>query len=332
MAGTGRALRLLSLLQGRRHWSGADLAERLGVSLRTLRRDVGRLRDLGYPVEATPGVDGGYHLAPGASLPPLMLDDEEAVALVLGLHTAAMTAVAGMAEASVRALAKVVPVLPARLRRRVEAVSAVTVPAPWGGGASIDPGVLTTVAQACRDSTRLAFAYTAAGGERTERLVEPYRLVPLSGRWYLVAFDPARGDWRSFRLDRLADARATGDRYALRRLPAEDVAAFVRAGLGARAAVPVEAHVRAPVEQVRERIGRWAGVVDDGDGGCWVSLQSDAVEWAVFALGSVEAEFTVLSPPELVDRVRQWGERFLRASAADVHGTFPDVGGDRTGR
>src|SRR3954452_1012964 len=168
-----RTLRLLSLLQSRRHWSGADLADRLGVSARTLRRDVDRLRELGYPVEARRGVDGGYTLAPGAALPPLVLDDEEAVALALGLQAAAQGAVAGMAESSVRALAKVVQVMPVRLRRRVDALRQMTVPAGWGAptGPTVDPGLLPTVALACRDSERLEFTYTAAAGQRTERLV-----------------------------------------------------------------------------------------------------------------------------------------------------------------
>ncbi|MGY1772121.1 helix-turn-helix transcriptional regulator [Blastococcus sp. SYSU D00813] len=316
MADTGnRTLRLLSLMQDRRHWAGMDLAERLGVSLRTLRRDVERLRDLGYPVEATPGVAGGYRLAPGASLPPLVLDDEEAVALTVGLQAAAQAAVAGMAESSVRALAKVVPVLPPRLRRRVDALAAATAAVPWAGGdGAVDPGVLTTVAQACRDTVRLSFDYTAANGERSERLVEPFRLVPLRRRWYLVAHDTGRGDWRTFRLDRLGDPRATGARFAPRPLPGDDAVAFVQAGLGMRPGTPVTAVVRAPAEEVRRRIGRWATVTDDGRGGSRVAMESDALEWALFALGTTEAEFTVLEPPELAERARAWGSRFVRAA------------------
>src|SRR5215217_1630885 len=160
---SARTLRLLSLLQQRRYWAGPDLADRLGVSVRTLRRDVDRLRELGYPVEAQRGVDGGYQLAPGAALPPLVLDDEEAVALTVGLQTAAQSAIAGTAESSVRALAKVVQVMPPGLRRRVEALRAVTEPAGWGSTtAVVDPESLAVVAQACRDAERLAFGYTAA--------------------------------------------------------------------------------------------------------------------------------------------------------------------------
>ena len=205
MAATApRTLRLLSLLQQRRQWAGADLATRLGVSVRTLRRDVERLRELGYPVGAARGVDGGYALAPGAALPPLVLDDDEAVALALGLQAAAASAVGGMAESSVRALAKVVQVMPVRLRRRVEALRAATDPAglTGPGGPVVDPAVLTSLATACRDGERVAFGYTAADGRSGDRSVEPYRLVPLGRRWYLVGYDLDRGDWRTFRLDR----------------------------------------------------------------------------------------------------------------------------------
>jgi predicted DNA-binding transcriptional regulator YafY len=317
MADTGnRTLRLLSLMQGRRQWAGGELAARLEVSLRTLRRDVERLRDLGYPVEARSGVDGGYRLAPGASLPPLVLDDDEAVALTVGLQAAAQTAVAGMGEASVRALTKVVQVLPPRLRRRVDALRAVTVPVAWSAVDTVDPRALTAVAQACRDTERLAFSYTAADGVRTDRSTEPFRLVALGRRWYLVAYDLDRADWRSFRLDRLSGLRATGARFAPRRLPAEDAAAFVRAGIGAR--VPtfeVEVLVRAPADDVRRRIGQWSTVEDAGEGTCRVHMEPDDLSWPALALGMVDAEFTVLSPPELGVLLGEWGRRFTRAAA-----------------
>ncbi|SDE72942.1 Predicted DNA-binding transcriptional regulator YafY, contains an HTH and WYL domains [Blastococcus fimeti] len=317
MANPGnRTLRLLSILQQRRHWAGGELAERLGVSLRTLRRDVERLRELGYPVEAQPGVDGGYRLAPGAALPPLVLDDDEAVALTVGLQAAASSAVAGMAEASVRALTTVIQVLPARLRRRADALSAMTVPAPGGtSGAVVDPQVLVAVAGACRETERLEFRYTAADGARTERLTEPFRLVAMGRRWYLVAYDLGRGDWRSFRLDRLSDPRGTGQRFAPRPLPAEDAAAFVRHGTDARSAAHlVEALVEAPAEDVRRRIGPWATITDQPDGTCRLRMETYDLNWAALALGSVEAEFTVLSPPELPVLLEQWAGRFARAT------------------
>ncbi|TQN41990.1 putative DNA-binding transcriptional regulator YafY [Blastococcus colisei] len=317
MADTGnRTLRLLSLMQTRRNWAGAELARRLGVSVRTLRRDVGRLRDLGYPVEAQPGVDGGYRLAPGASLPPLVLDDDEAVALVVGLQAAAQTAVAGMAEASVRALTKVVQVLPVRLRRRADALRVVTVSAGWRSEADVDPHALTTVAQACRDTERLEFGYTAANGERTERLVEPFRLVALGRRWYLVAYDVSRGDWRSFRLDRVGAPSSTGARFAPRRLPVDDPAEFVRAGIGSR--IPthdVQVLVEAPADGVRRRIGQWATVEEVGEDACRVRMEPDDLSWPALALGMVGAEFTVVTPPELRQLLAEWGGRFSRAAA-----------------
>jgi predicted DNA-binding transcriptional regulator YafY len=321
MADTGnRTLRLLSLMQSRRNWAGADLAARLGVSVRTLRRDVERLRDLGYPVEVQHGVDGGYRLAPGASLPPLVLDDDEAVALVVGLQAAAQTAVAGMAEASVRALTKVVQVLPVRLRRRADALRAVTVSAAWRGEGSVDPHALTAVAQACRDTERLEFGYTAANGDRTERLVEPFRLVALGRRWYLVAYDVSRGDWRSFRLDRLAEPRSTGARFAPRPLPVDDPEAFVRAGIGVRMpAYDVEVVVAAPADEVRRRIGQWATVDELGAGRCRVRMEPDDLSWPAMALGTVGAEFTVVSPPELRQLLGDWAARFARGAA----GTAP---------
>ncbi len=258
MANTStRTLRLLSLLQSHRYWPGAELADRLGVSVRTLRRDVDRLRELGYPVEAQRGVDGGYQLAAGAALPPLVIDDEEAVALAVGLQAAAEGAVEGIAEHSVRVLAKVVQVMPVRLRRRVEALRAMTVPdGGWGGtgGSAVDPSVLVALALACRDSERTGFAYTAADGRRSDRQVEPHWLVRLEGRWYLVAYDLVRHDWRSFRVDRLADPRGTGDRFRPRELPADDAAAFVRSGLHhLQRPYRVEVLVDAPAEAVRER-------------------------------------------------------------------------------
>src|SRR6266487_1386536 len=218
MASTSsRTLRLLSLLQTRRYWPGEELAGQLQVSPRTLRRDIDRLRELGYPIQAQRGVAGGYQLA-------------------AGLQTAAQGAVEGIAESSVRALAKVVQVMPARLRRRVQALGAMTVPASWdaaGGAANpaVDPEVLTTLALACRDTERVRFSYTAAGGQHTRRHVEPHRLVLLGRRWYLVGYDLDRQGWRSYRLDRLTGPEGTGARFRPRELPAADAAAFVREGV-----------------------------------------------------------------------------------------------------
>jgi predicted DNA-binding transcriptional regulator YafY len=318
MANTSsRTLRLLSLLQNHRYWPGAELADRLAVSVRTLRRDIDRLRELGYPVDAQRGVDGGYQLAAGAALPPLVLDDDEAVALAVGLQTAVQSGtIAGIAESSVRALTKVVQVMPPRLRRRVDALRAMTVPAVWGSiGPSVDPGVLTSIAQVCRDTERLEFTYTAAGGEHTARLVEPHRLVLLGRRWYLVAYDLTRHDWRSFRLDRLDEPHSTGVRFGPRKPPTDDAAAFVRAGIdNLPASHNVVALVHAPASAIRDHIGRWGTVEDLGEGRCLLRMTSDSLEWPTMALGAAGADFEVLSPPEMQDYVREWSERFGRAT------------------
>jgi predicted DNA-binding transcriptional regulator YafY len=230
---SARMLRLLSLLQARRWWPGADLAGRLGVSARTLRRDVGRLRELGYPVRARRGTGGGYELAAGAALPPLGLDEEEAVALTVGLQAAVQgAAVTGIAGTSARALAKLAPALPGPLRRQVGALAAMTVPAAWGGDGEPGPApgaaALLAAAQACREAARLTFGYTASGGARTDREVEPHWLVLLGRCWYLVAWDLARHDWRTFRVDRMGPPHRSGRRFAPRRLPAPDAGAYVR--------------------------------------------------------------------------------------------------------
>ncbi len=329
MANTSsRALRLLSLLQNHRFWPGTELAERLGVSSRTLRRDIDRLRELGYPVTAHPGVDGGYQLAPGAALPPLVLDDEEAVALAVGLRLATEGDLSGtIPEAAARALAKVTQVMPARLRRRAGAVAAMTESASWdtaraGQAAAINPDVLATAALACRDYERIRFAYGAANGERTERHVEPHRLVALDRRWYLVAYDLTRNDWRSFRLDRvLGVPQQTGARFRPRTLPAADAAEFVRRNVtAAPGAWRVEAVVEAPAAAVRERLGRWAMVTESGPARCTVTITNpENLDWAVIALGVTGADFRVLSPPELAERIADWGARFTRAVASRLH-------------
>src|SRR3954468_4333073 len=319
MAATSvRMLRLLSLLQSHRYWPGAGLAGRLEVSIRTLRRDVDRLRELGYPVEAQRGVDGGYQLAAGASLPPLVRDDEGGVALALGLQAAAQAPVSGLADASVRALAKVAQVLPPRLRRRVEALRAATVASPFNGaGPDLDAAVLTMVAQTCRDAVRLRFAYMAANGERTEREVEPLRLVPVGRRWYLVAYDLGRHDWRSFRLDRVEHPDATGVRFRPRELPAPDAATFVRERLrNLPVAHTIEVVVQAPADDVRRVIGTWTTVEPEGAGRCRVTMTGDTLSWPTLGLLMIEAEFTVVGPPEMAEYLRTVAGRFSRAAAS----------------
>jgi predicted DNA-binding transcriptional regulator YafY len=221
---SARLLRLLSLLEARPEWPGTDLAQRLDVTVRTLRRDVAKLRSLGYPVFAVPGVAGGYRLGAGASLPPLLLDDDEAVAIALSLRTAATQSITGVGEASVRALVKLERVLPSRLRERAAAIGHATVPLA-GPGPVLDAEALTTMARACRNRERLDFGYRSREGELTARHTEPHRLVQAGYRWYLVARDIDRGEWRTFRADRIEAPRLTGVRFVPVDPP--DAAAFV---------------------------------------------------------------------------------------------------------
>jgi predicted DNA-binding transcriptional regulator YafY len=314
MANTsGRMLRLLSLLQTHRYWPGGELAERLEVSPRTLRRDVDRLRELGYPVDATRGVAGGYQLQAGAAVPPLLLDDDEAVAIAVGLRTAAAGAVAGFEETSVRALAKVIQLLPPRLRRRIDALQAATAPAVFGGGPSVDAATLTTLAMACRGEERLRFDYTAREGEASRRYVEPHRLVSLGRRWYLIAWDLDRGDWRSFRVDRLSAPALTGARFRPRDIPGGDPVAWLRSRM---AAIPTRYEVSvvfaASADTVTAFVGQWAAVEPLGPDRCRMRMNVDDLSWPLWVLGSLETDFTVESPAELTARARAAGETLLR--------------------
>src|SRR3954467_13131734 len=251
---SSRLLDLLSLLQARRDWPGPELAERLEVSRRTIRRDVDRLRALGYPVESLTGPAGGYRLRAGAAMPPLLLDEEEAIAIAVGLGTAARASVTGIEDASIRALVKLEQVLPAHLRRRVTALGSATIAAP-APGPTVDPQHLTTIAAACRDTECLRFDYRNRDGDATRREVEPHALVNQGRRWYLVAWDRRREDWRTFRVDRLHRATATGPRFAARALPAEDPAAYVEQSIaGAFRRFEARVTVHASVEEVTRRL------------------------------------------------------------------------------
>src|SRR5262245_62091530 len=247
---SSRLLTLLSLLQTRRDWAGGELADRLDVSRRTIRRDVERLRALGYPVESLAGPAGGYRLAAGTAMPPLLLDDDEAIAIAVGLRTAARASVTGIEETSVRALVKLEQVLPSHLRRRVAAFSASMVTAP-SDGPTVDPQYLMTIAAACRDAERLRFRYRSRDGAETRREVEPHALVNRGRRWYLVAWDRGRDDWRTFRVDRLARPASAGGRCTPRTLPAADAAAFVEQSIAATAhRYQARVTVHAPADEV----------------------------------------------------------------------------------
>jgi predicted DNA-binding transcriptional regulator YafY len=309
-------LRLLSLLQTHRYWPGSELADRLEVSPRTLRRDVDRLRELGYPVDAARGVAGGYQLQAGAAVPPLLLDDDEAVAIAIGLRTAAAGAVSGFEETSVRALAKVIQLLPPRLRRRIDALQAATAPGVFGGGPTLDAATLTTLAMACRGEERLRFGYTPREGAGSARYVEPHRLVSLGRRWYLIAWDLDRGDWRSFRVDRLSEPELTGARFRPREIPGGDPVAWMRSRL---AAIPnkydVSVVFAAPAASVTSLVGQWATVEPIDDVSCRMRMNVDDLNWPLWVLGSLGADFTIESPAELRDRVRTAGETLLRGAA-----------------
>ncbi|CAB4690365.1 unannotated protein [freshwater metagenome] len=315
MSTSARMLRLLSLLQTHRYWPGGELSARLEVSDRTLRRDIDRLRELGYAVDAVRGVSGGYQLRAGGSLPPLLLEDEEAVAIAVGLRQAASGSVAGMEETSVQALTKVIALMPPRLRRQMDALRSQTdAPGPWGGGPQVDAGLLTVLAQACRDDEPLHFGYVARGADPTERWVEPHRLVSIGRRWYLVAYDRDRQDWRSFRVDRISEPRATGQRFRPRELPGGDALAFVQAGIRQRPQrYAVRVRLAAPVEQVRRAVGHWGQVAADGDGSL-LEMNVDDLQWPVMVLAQVGAPIEVESPPELAEALARVGRIFSSAT------------------
>lgn len=320
MSTSARMLRLLSLLQTHRYWPGGELAERLEVSPRTLRRDIDRLRELGYDVDASRGVAGGYQLRAGTALPPLLLEDDEAVAIGVALHTAASGAVAGMEETSVQALAKLIALLPPRLRRRVEALRTQTDSVPWGAGPQVDAATLAVLAQACRDDDVVRFDYAGrAPADRpatpVPRRVEPHRLVSLGRRWYLVGYDRDRQDWRSFRVDRVRNPAVTGQRFRPRPLPAEDAPAFVRAGIESMPhRYDVRVRFATDPATVAARFGRWA-VVEPLEDGCRMRMPADTLDWPLFALVALDCEFVVEGPPELAAAVTATVGRFQRSAA-----------------
>jgi predicted DNA-binding transcriptional regulator YafY len=310
---SARMLRLLSLLQTHRYWPGGELSDRLDVSPRTLRRDVDRLRELGYVVDAVRGVAGGYQLRAGGLLPPLLLEDEEAVAVAVSLQSSAAGGTPGMEETSVQALSKVISLMPPRLRRQMDALRSQTERLPWSGGPALDPALLSTLAQACRDSEPIHFTYTARGAEPTDRWVEPHRMVSMGRRWYLVAYDRDRRDWRSFRVDRIDEPRTSGQTFRPRELPADDALSFVQAGIRR---MPQRYAVRLVLDadptDVAAFAGRWAAVTGEV-GRAVLEMNVDSLDWPMFILANLDADFVVESPPELADVVARAGARFARS-------------------
>lgn len=315
MSTSTRILELLGLLHSRRHWGGQELAHRLGVSRRTLRRDVEALRELGYPVLTARGTGGGYQLGAGVVLPPLVLNEDEAAAAVLGLADVATGSHPVSADAAISAMAKLVQVLPARIRGRVGSLVNVAGERSSNGATIPDVSALTTIALACRDSDTVEFGYESERSQRATRTVQPHRVVSVEHRLYLVAWDLGRGDWRTFRIDRVSMPRRTGKRFAPRSLPLADPVEFVRSQLGAvPARYRVRATVWAPADRVRARIAHY-GVVDPrSEGECVVEIAAESLDWVAFALCALDAPFVVHGPADAVAHMRAWSDR-LRAAA-----------------
>jgi len=313
-----RLLKLLSLLQTPRDWPGSELAARLEVSARTVRRDIERLRDLGYPVEAAMGAAGGYRLAAGAAMPPLLLNDDEAVAIAVGLRIASAHAVDGIDESSVRALAKLEQVLPSRLRHQVAALGAATVHLLPGRGPLVDPATLTVLGTAIARRERVRFAYRAGDGAETRRQAEPHRLVCHGRRWYLLAFDLDRDDWRVFRADRIGDPLATGARFAPREVPAADAASYVAGQLFSLAPTyQAVATLHASAGEIARQLGDYAAELEPvGERACRLRTHTDTLEWLAFRLTTLGCEFEVHQPPELAEYLRALGARAARAAGA----------------
>lgn len=320
---SGRLLKLLALLQARREWAGQELADRLEVSCRTIRRDVERLRELGYPVDALTGPAGGYRLRAGTAMPPLLLDDDETVAIAVGLSGAASASVTGIEETSVRALLKLEQVLPAHLRRRVNALRSATATPPVSGP-TVDPEALTVIAAACRDRERLQFAYRSRDGADSRRRVEPHGLVNLGRRWYLVAWDCERRDWRSFRLDRMERLSPAATRFAPRELPGGDPAAYVTQGFSDAKRFAAEQQrwkarivLEAGAEEMEARFPSiWGSFHPREDGRCELRTSADELDWIAVRVATLGVEFEVVEPVELRDAFGRLAIRFARAASA----------------
>ncbi|WP_406265306.1 YafY family transcriptional regulator [Nocardia sp. NBC_00881] len=325
-----RLLSLLSLLQTPREWPGSELAERLGVTDRTVRRDIDRLRELGYPVTATMGATGGYRLKAGSALPPLLVENDEAVAIAVGLRAAAGSAVVGIEEASVRALAKLEQVLPVKLRRKVR-VFGTALSAPTDNGPTVDPEVLTTLAATVTNCERVRFAYRDGSGTESRRNAEPVGLVPVLRRWYLVGYDIDRDNWRAYRVDRIDQPQPTAARFTPRALPAADAAAYV---VGQRTdwgtpAFRLRLTIDAPAEQIAGRLGDSEDEVVAIDAhSCRIdTVRDDSPDWLAHRLIGLGVDFRVHEPPELIERLRAVALRIKHAVATN---TPPNTATTRT--
>jgi predicted DNA-binding transcriptional regulator YafY len=306
-----RLLRLLSLLHSRPHWDGAELAARLEITPRTVRRDVARLRSLGYPIDAEAGIGGGYRLGPGGRLPPLLLEDAEAVAIAVGLRVATTTTVSGVEEAAISALAKLHQVLPVRLREQVDAIGAHTTQLPQGELPPVDGGVLVTLAVGCRHTEGIRFRYRTHNGTESERSVEPLQIVHTGRRWYLVARDRDRQAWRTFRIDRITEPELTGSRYHFDDPP--DPVALVAEGTGvAPWDIVARVRVQADAATVARLIPPSQGLVDPIDENtCEVRFAANELGPLVSGVIRIYWPFEILDPPELRTAVHKHARRLL---------------------
>ncbi|MFF5249012.1 helix-turn-helix transcriptional regulator [Streptosporangium sp. NPDC000095] len=304
-----RLLRLLSLLQTHRDWSGTELAERLGVTTRTVRRDVDRLRELGYSIRASMGPVGGYRLGAGSSLPPLLLDDEEAVAVTVGLHS-----VAEVEEASLRALTKIEQMLPSRLRHQVIALRSAVVAMSPESGPPVKAAVLTAISAAIHASEGLRFDYVSHHGVESRRGVEPHRLVCWGRKWYLVGWDVERADWRTFRVDRISLRTPNGPRFTHREPPDGDVTTYLCRKMGFEM-WPLRARLRMHASAA-DIAGRVSGIVTPvDDHTCLLEIATDSFDLVAFTVGMLGVDFEVESPPELARHLRELSHRFANATA-----------------
>ena len=313
---TSRVLQLLGLLQARRVWTGGELAERLGVTGRSVRRDIERLRELGYPVAASKGHGGGYQLGAGAAMPPLLLDPDEAVAMAVCLRLAAGGSVAGVGESALRALSKLDQVMPARLRSQVAAVHDATVTLTPNATDPVDPEILMTLARACRDHEDVGARYTDLRENVTQRRVEPYQLVTTGRRWYLLAYDRDREDWRSFRLDRMSEVVARGTTFTARDAP--DAATYISRSISSSPYRYI-AHVRyqASAEVVAQHFSPTSATIEpDGPNSCMVTAGADDPQTLALYLAMVRCDFDIMGPPEVIAGAQLMGERLRRAAVA----------------
>lgn len=316
---SARLLRLLTMLQTRRSWAGPDLAERLEVTARTLRRDIDRLRSLGYPVHSTSGTAGGYSLGAGAALPPLMLEDDEGIAVALALQTAAGSSVTGIEDAAQRALSKLEQVLPNRLRRRIKTMRSSIVRLS-DTGPMVDLSAVSALAAACEAQREIAFDYNDHHARFTRRSVEPHRLVHMERRWYLVAWDKERTDWRTFRVDRIRPPLENGAAFRPRSSPDDDVGAFVSRSVSTGPyPYRVQVIMRAPLATVRERIRASSGALEAIDARrCRLRTGGKSLESVAIWLACTGIDFEVEDPPELLEHLQRAEKRLARIARAHV--------------